>query len=421
MVKSGAKIQALLCKFLYGGRVPSVQGSDGLLSSGEQSDVKTEEGWYDFAVVVGGASGSEASNEPTASNSAAPSGASSDCVVIETLSTPAKTKAPNLIVLDPAIANIVHKASRKRKTYELNRHFQDSWAAKCPWAEPVIGVDGRITQVCCRICTDVEGREKLLVPKIDSLMKYGGKRRATADMGKIKCGKYFYLRNNQHVKNERVYFAKGGETIVTKVLAGMTRERCLKVMQMRCMFHVLSQGRPMADFTVMRELLLNLMVPNIPKKHWSQPFGWQFANAMAAVCSDRLKRDMQNATFISASADEVTTIDNQQWFSVHVYFAVNFSRENHLLCIKRVDDDAIAQNLTEMITEQLFMHGGVSEKQLAEKLIFFGADGAAVFQGARIGVIQRLKEGYAPYVIHVHDFAYRTNLAVEALSGLPVV
>jgi hypothetical protein len=125
MAKSGAKIQAPLRKFLYGGRVPSVQGSDGLLFSGEQSDVKTEEGWYDFAAVAGGASGSEASNEPTASNSAAPSGALSDCVVIETLSTPAKTKAPDLIMLDPAIANAVHEASRKRKAYELNRHFQD--------------------------------------------------------------------------------------------------------------------------------------------------------------------------------------------------------------------------------------------------------------------------------------------------------
>jgi hypothetical protein len=406
MAKFGAKIQAPLRKFLYGGRVPSVQGSDGLLFSGEQSDVKTEEGWYDFAVVASGASGLEASNEPMASNSTAPSGASSDCVIIETLSTPAKTKAPDLIVLDPAIANAVHEASRKRKTYELNRHFQDSWATKCPWAEPVVGINGRITQVRCKICTDVEGREKLLVPKIDSLMKHARRRRATADMGKIKRGEYFYLGNNQHVKNERVYFAKGGETIVTKVLAGVTRERRLKVMQMCCMFDVLSQGQPMADFIVMRELLLNLMVPNIPKKHWSQPFGWQFANAMAAVCSDHLKRDMQNATFISASADEVTTVDNQQWFSVHVYFAVNFSRESHLLCIRRVDDDSTTQNLTEMITEQLFMHGGVCEKQLAEKLICFRADGAVVFQGARTGMIQRLKEGYAPYVIHVHDFAH---------------
>jgi hypothetical protein len=106
---------------------------------------------------------------------------------------------------------------------------------------------------------------------------------------------------------------------------------------------------------------------------------------------------------------------------VHEYFVVNFSRESHLLCIRRVSDDAIALNLTEIITEHLFMHGGLSQQQLAKKLICFGVDGAAVFQGARSGVIQRLKEGYAPYVIPVHDFAHQTNLAVEALSGLPVV
>jgi hypothetical protein len=177
----------------------------------------------------------------------------------------------------------------------------------------------------------------------------------------------------------------------------------------------------MADFSAMRELLQNLMVPEIPKKHWSQPCGWEFATAMAAVCCDCLKSDLGNTSFISASADEVMAIDNQQWLSVNVYFAVNFSRQSHLLCIRRLDDANTAANLTEMITNQLFMHGGLSQQHLGEKLICFGADGAAVFQGTRSGVIQRLKEGFAPFVIPVHDFAHRTNLVVEALSGLPVL
>jgi hypothetical protein len=95
-----------------------------------------------------------------------------------------------------------------------------------------------------------------------------------------------------------------------------------------------------------------------------------------------------------------------------VNFFVNFSCESHLLCIRSVDDEATTKNLTEMITEQFFMHGGVSEEQVAEKLICFGADGATIFQGARTGIIQRLKEGYTPYMIPVHDFAHRINLAV---------
>jgi hypothetical protein len=28
---------------------------------------------------------------------------------------------------------------------ELNRHFQDSWATKLPWAEFIVGVDGKVT------------------------------------------------------------------------------------------------------------------------------------------------------------------------------------------------------------------------------------------------------------------------------------
>lgn len=71
------------------------------------------------------------------------------------------------------------------------------------------------------------------------------------------------------MKNEQVLFAKGGQTIITNVLARVTKERQLKVMQIRCLFHVLQEGRPMADFTAVWELLVNMMVPKIPRKHWS--------------------------------------------------------------------------------------------------------------------------------------------------------
>jgi hypothetical protein len=85
---------------------------------------------------------------------------------------------------------------------------------------------------------------------------------------------------------------------------------------------------------------------------------------LAVVCFERLKRDIANATFISASTDEVMAIDNQQRLYVHVYFSVNFSRQSHLLCIRRVNDEASTANLIEMITDQLFMHGGLSQQQL---------------------------------------------------------
>jgi hypothetical protein len=38
----------------------------------------------------------------------------------------------------------------------------------------VLGCNGRVTQVRCKVCSEVEGHEKLLAPKIDSLWKHVG-------------------------------------------------------------------------------------------------------------------------------------------------------------------------------------------------------------------------------------------------------
>jgi hypothetical protein len=33
------------------------------------------------------------------------------------------------------------------KMYELNRHFQYSWATKLLWADSIVGVDGKTTHM----------------------------------------------------------------------------------------------------------------------------------------------------------------------------------------------------------------------------------------------------------------------------------
>ncbi len=37
-------------------------------------------------------------------------------------------------------------------TYELNMHFQANWAIKLPWAKFVLGFDGKVVQMECKIC-----------------------------------------------------------------------------------------------------------------------------------------------------------------------------------------------------------------------------------------------------------------------------
>lgn len=115
-----------------------------------------------------------------------------------------------------------------------------------PWTKAVVGVDGKITQVWCKVCSDVETREKLLVPKIDSLWKYARRRKALVDMAKVKKGEYYYLGSNQHVKNKRVYHAKEEEIILKKLEAGIVMERCKKLVQMKILLHLLF-ARPAND------------------------------------------------------------------------------------------------------------------------------------------------------------------------------
>lgn len=196
--------QADLSKFLYGGRV-NVSGivelSDSLTAScdlGQGAGTDTEGG------------GSESFG---------------DNVSIGTTK-PALSSDSDVQVLDPAIASPLVEAARlRRQGYEKNRQFQDAWAARFPWAESVLGSDGRVAQVRCTVCSEVEGREKLLIPKLDSLWKHSGRRRAIVDAGKIKKGSHFFVSTCAHSKNERIYFARGGSaTVVQLMQEGATRE-----------------------------------------------------------------------------------------------------------------------------------------------------------------------------------------------------
>jgi hypothetical protein len=140
---ASSKLQTTMRKFLFDGPW-SAYNSDalGFLSIGFTGAPHVE-----AAAVV-----------PAAPNLSIPTGSSatsasqsSECVLLNAISTPAKASVlvePNLQVLDPMLGSPSHELARKKKKgYELNLHFQDSWEAKLPWAEAVIGADSRVSQV----------------------------------------------------------------------------------------------------------------------------------------------------------------------------------------------------------------------------------------------------------------------------------
>jgi hypothetical protein len=62
-----------------------------------------------------------------------------------------------VLVVDPTQIKAELVNNKKKKMYYMNCRFQDSWATKLPWVESIVGVDGKVTQVKCKVYIIIEG------------------------------------------------------------------------------------------------------------------------------------------------------------------------------------------------------------------------------------------------------------------------
>jgi hypothetical protein len=79
-------------------------------------------------------------------------------------------------IVEPNIVLTTHVEKKWKAQWQVIRNFQNTWVAKFPWVEPVIREDCKLHHLQCRICTNVEHRENLLMPILDGLNKHSGKR-----------------------------------------------------------------------------------------------------------------------------------------------------------------------------------------------------------------------------------------------------
>jgi hypothetical protein len=59
--------------------------------------------------------------------------------------------------------------------------------------------------VFCKICFLVEGKDKLLNPKLDGLQMHVGKRKALIPRPRFLVGDYYINNDSQHQINDRVH------------------------------------------------------------------------------------------------------------------------------------------------------------------------------------------------------------------------
>jgi len=139
------------------------------------------------------------------------------------------------------------------------------------------------------------------------------------------------------------------------------------------------------------------------------------------VVQAKTKDIVSVAPYFSISCDEVTTVDNQSWISIHVYTISDWERVPMLLSLERVIEGGSAESISNIILGALAKQGGLTPQQIRDRFMAFGADGASVLQGKKNGVTNRLQVSHAPHMQGMHCVAHRSNLAVQCLSDLEMV
>jgi hypothetical protein len=74
-----------------------------------------------------------------------------------------------------------------------------------------------------------------------------------------------------------------------------------------------------------------------------------------------------------------------------------------------------------MLVDFITIYGGLSEGDLASRLVCFAVDGMTIFQGLKTRVTVQLVDKHAPFVIGLHCMAHMCNLVAQTLSKLPLV
>jgi hypothetical protein len=88
--------------------------------------------------------------------------------------------------------------------------------------------------------------------------------------------------------------------------------------------------------------------------------------------------DIHKTPFILVSYDEVTSFNNQNWLSLHVYLVKDWKRVLVLLNLQRVDGMTF-DKLIITIVKKFARIIGLSESNLAHKFVCFGTCGVLAF------------------------------------------
>ncbi len=109
----------------------------------------------------------------------------------------------------------------QKKNYDALRKFQDSWATKPPWIELCLSSNGSIHTVKCKMCSEVEGKDKIFIVKWDSLCKHVGWKKAKKNIGtNVIKGDWYHFKDASMPRTINCLFLTTKEMLVPNLQMG---------------------------------------------------------------------------------------------------------------------------------------------------------------------------------------------------------
>ncbi len=234
------------------------------------------------------------------------------------------------------------------------------------------------------MCTCVERKEKLLAPKLDSLLKHENCYKCKVSMPNVDTSFYYYNKKLIHAKNEHAYVAHDQPFVLEKMLADVPIEYNHKYMQFVVLFHLVVHGCPMTNYENLKLLLQLLKVKNLSINHWFDTSSCSMV--MHSMLLKTIKVHLLLLPFIVINVYKVITIDNTQWISIHLYVVQTWKNAPNILCVETIGISNTSNNHFSLMLKCLFEFGGLGLGELVGKLVNMGCDGNNVFQGHQTSV-----------------------------------
>lgn len=140
-------------------------------------------------------------------------------------------------------------------------------------------------------------------------------------------------------------------------------------------------------------------------KGLSSDFQNEMIECITYVLQEIIKREIDQAQFISVQADDTTDVSCKSQLSIILRYAIEDRIEERFIGFFDVSKDKTAESLSTVILDNLKLWN------VGSKLVCQTYDGASVFGGEHKGVQAIVKQSF-PHAIFIHCYAHRMNLVL---------